>query len=162
MEEKILIKSEADSGISGRYLTLGLLFLITIVLFVVGIYFLVMSVMVKKTNLTVTDKKVYGRCPNSPQVNIPIKNISAVATFDRNKTVSVTAANGVLSFPGIKNYKEMKDVILKLIDEKEAQANSVQSTPSSMDELQKLKGLLDAGVITQEEFEAKKKQLLNI
>ena len=30
------------------------------------------------------------------------------------------------------------------------------------DEIRKFKGLLDAGIITQEEFDAKKKQLLGI
>jgi len=34
--------------------------------------------------------------------------------------------------------------------------------PSSADEILKFKGLLDAGVITQEEFDAKKKQLLGL
>jgi predicted Zn-dependent peptidase len=33
---------------------------------------------------------------------------------------------------------------------------------SSADELAKYKGLLDSGVITQEEFDAKKKQLLGL
>lgn len=43
-----------------------------------------------------------------------------------------------------------------------------QSTPQSspaadpLDEIKKLKGLLDMGAITQEEFDAKKKQLLNL
>ena len=39
--------------------------------------------------------------------------------------------------------------------------NSVQETTSA-DELKKYKDLLDSGVITQEEFDAKKKQLLNL
>jgi predicted Zn-dependent peptidase len=34
--------------------------------------------------------------------------------------------------------------------------------PSSADELKKYKELLDSGVITQEEFDAKKKQLLGL
>ena len=37
-----------------------------------------------------------------------------------------------------------------------------EATPSGADELMKYKGLLDAGVISQEEFEAKKKQLLGL
>ena len=162
MEEKILIKSESDSGIINRYLVLGLVLLLLIIPFIFGIYFLVMSVLVKKTNLTVTNKKVYGKCPNSPQVNIPIKNISAVATFDRNKTLSVTATNGLLSFPGIKNYQEIKEVLLKLIEEKDNSTNLNQNNASSSDELKKLKELLDMGIISQEEFDAKKKQLLGL
>ena len=41
-------------------------------------------------------------------------------------------------------------------------ANTVSSTTSSADELKKFKELLDDGVITQEEFDAKKKQLLGL
>lgn len=37
-----------------------------------------------------------------------------------------------------------------------------QQTYSSMDELKKLKELLDMGIITQEEFDLKKKQLLGL
>lgn len=46
---------------------------------------------------------------------------------------------------------------------KNAPAVSVASTaPSSADELKKYKDLLDAGIITQEEFDTKKKQLLGL
>lgn len=37
-----------------------------------------------------------------------------------------------------------------------------KSSQSAADELKKFKELLDMGIITQEEFEAKKKQLLNL
>ena len=45
---------------------------------------------------------------------------------------------------------------------KERQNNGGSSTVSAADELKKFKELLDAGVITQEEFDAKKKQLLGL
>ena len=47
----------------------------------------------------------------------------------------------------------------------EAQPQQVQAEPAQADpyaELKKAKELLDAGIITQEDFEAKKKQLLGI
>ena len=43
-----------------------------------------------------------------------------------------------------------------------ANANANNTTVSGADEIIKYKTLLDAGIITQEEFEAKKKQLLNL
>lgn len=50
--------------------------------------------------------------------------------------------------------------------EAEAEAHSASgvavSSGSALDEIAKLKNLLDAGAITQEEFDAKKKQLLNL
>ena len=39
---------------------------------------------------------------------------------------------------------------------------ATDTTPSSMDELRKLKELLDQGIVTQDEFDAKKKQLLGL
>ena len=45
---------------------------------------------------------------------------------------------------------------------KNAPAASVSQPVSSADELKKFKDLLDAGIITQEEFDAKKKQLLGL
>jgi predicted Zn-dependent peptidase len=49
--------------------------------------------------------------------------------------------------------------ILKRIN-KETATTTV--TPSSADELRKFKELLDSGIITQEEFDTKKKQLLGL
>ena len=44
-----------------------------------------------------------------------------------------------------------------------AQANTIQSPQqTSIDELMKYKQLLDSGAITQEEYESKKKQILNL
>ena len=45
--------------------------------------------------------------------------------------------------------------------EKQTEGNSVASAGGA-DELKKYKDLLDSGVITQEEFDAKKKQLLGL
>ena len=45
---------------------------------------------------------------------------------------------------------------------KENQQSNSASKPSVTDELKKYKELLDSGIITQEEFDAKKKQLLNL
>ena len=39
---------------------------------------------------------------------------------------------------------------------------NITTSPSNADELKKYKELLGAGVITQEEFDAKKKQLLGL
>jgi hypothetical protein len=66
-------------------------------------------------------------------------------------------------------YKGMKDLAIKIIsllDQITADNNTAPIPPSSSsnaaDEILKFKSLLDAGVITQEEFEAKKKQLLGL
>jgi hypothetical protein len=46
--------------------------------------------------------------------------------------------------------------------QKSADTAAVVAAPSAADEILKLKGLLDQGILTQEEFSAKKRQLLGI
>lgn len=54
---------------------------------------------------------------------------------------------------------EIADYVKQRINEIK---NNSGTAFSAADELTKFKGLLDAGVISQEEFDAKKKQLLNL
>ena len=54
--------------------------------------------------------------------------------------------------------REIKEYIENYIHERSAGS----ATASNLDEIRKLKELLDIGAITDEEFEAKKAQLLNI
>lgn len=57
---------------------------------------------------------------------------------------------------------EIRVFLEKKIAEKANGINAVQQAPSSADELKKFKELLDMGVISREEFDAKKKQLLGL
>lgn len=50
----------------------------------------------------------------------------------------------------------------RIREEKDARRAPAPAAPSAMDELRKLKELLDMGAITQDEFDQKKKQLLNL
>ena len=67
---------------------------------------------------------------------------SAANEFSTNLCKEIQAA--------FNNYKEHEN------------DNSGQGTVSAADEIVKFKGLLDQGIITQEEFDAKKKQLLGL
>ncbi len=77
-------------------------------------------------------------------------------------------ANSQLS--GIVDYEQCpkcnsRDVVAVTDDELKQNAQSAtanQAPLSSADELKKFKELLDSGIITQEEFDAKKKQLLGL
>lgn len=75
-------------------------------------------------------------------------------------------ANVVLIQPGnMKKAEKIRDYVNQY---KIQQSKSQQQAPSSpqpqnsLDDIKKLAELLEAGIITNEEFEAKKKQLLNI
>ena len=55
------------------------------------------------------------------------------------------------------------DMLIKKTSENESDTNEVRTeTISAADEIRKFKALLDDGIITQEEFEAKKKELLGL
>ena len=108
------------------------------------------------------------------QTIIPIGSIKRVMLY----TPSLFRGNGSLVFVTSEGFgagplqlyfrdkgeTEYAENIQKYIAE--FQANSNTPTPSTvsceLDQIAKLKGLLDAGAITEEEFEAKKKQLLGL
>lgn len=81
--------------------------------------------------------------------------------------LAVTTASGAIKFAMLKNRDELHEEISKLLvarQEKPAASAAIrQEIPqSNADELKKYKDLLDSGVISQEEFDAKKKQLLGL
>ena len=61
-----------------------------------------------------------------------------------------------------KKIKEYVDEQILKIAQTKTGATIIQQTASPAEELKKMKELLDMGVITQEEFDAKKKQLLGL
>ena len=79
-----------------------------------------------------------------------------VAAINDENSVPVSPQNYALA-------KEIYDYIEKRREELKNNTNvNVTQQVSAMDELKKLKDLLDLGIVTQEEFDAKKKQLLNL
>lgn len=121
--------------------------------------------MAAQTELTVTDKRVYGKAMFGKRVDLPVDSISAVGTSFL-LGVSVATSSGRISFLGIQNRSEIHREINKLLiarQEKVSGTTIKQEIPqSNADELKKFKELLDSGIITQEEFDAKRKQLLGL
>ena len=123
----------------------------------------------KKIQLTVTDKRVYGTAVFGKRVDIPLDKISAVGT-GAFKGISVTSSSGAIKFTMISNNNEIHAEISKLLLERQEKKDATATTAptasspavSNADELKKYKDLLDSGIITQEEFDAKKKQLLGL
>lgn len=77
------------------------------------------------------------------------------ATADENSVMFTRAANDEAE----RLHKLLEDKITEVSKNKQ---NAGQSAPSAADEIMKYKNLLDQGIISQEEFEQKKKQLLNL
>ena len=118
-------------------------------------------------DLTVTDKRIYGKIAWGKRVDLPVDSISATATIPLLKGVSVSTSSGKISFLVIKNANEIYKIFSDLIIERQKETvktpnNIIMQTSDEADKLKKYKDLLDSGVITQEEFDAKKKQLLGL
>ena len=123
--------------------------------------------MFRSYELTVTDKRIYGKVAFGKRVDLPVDSVSATSTKQLMKGVAVSTASGKISFLAIKNANEVYSVINNLlIDRQHQKPNNTYSTETpvknDIEDLKKLKELLDMGIITQEEFDAKKKQLLNL
>ena len=116
-------------------------------------------------DIVVTDKRVYGRATFGKRVDLPLDSISAVGT-SALWGIDVGTSSGRIHFKLIKNKDEIHSELSKLLMERqhsEKQNNiPLNNSTSNADELKKFKELLDSGVITQEEFDAKKKQLLGL
>lgn len=139
----------------------GLILIIPYVI-VVALIYLAMC----KTELIVTDKRVYGKTAWGKRVDLPLDSVSAIGSLQILKGVSISTASGRINFKLIKNsdavYQTVSRLLLERQQEKSVTVVADTSKSDNKEQLQKLKGLLDTGVITQEEFDAKKKQLLGL
>ena len=114
--------------------------------------------------LTVTEKNIKGKRLFGKEVVLPIYMVSAFATKELFSIISIATSSGYVKFGCIANYKEIGEVLTSLISERQ-EKTEVENTPANTDSLQQLKQLkelLDSGIITQEEFDAKKKQILGL
>lgn len=137
---------------------------IAICLFVIAwVFYFIVS----RSEISVTDKRVFGRSLFGKRVDLPMDAISAVGTSFLSG-ISVSTASGAIRFFCIKNngeiHKAISDLLLERQSKPKAEATTIkQEIPqSNAEELKKFKELLDSGIITQEEFDAKKKQLLGL
>lgn len=96
-------------------------------------------------------EKAFRIFQRAVEAETKLANISLTASIDELENQNKTA-EGLLS--------EAKIAINALEDK--AKTILEPSSKSAADEIMKYKQLLDAGAITQEEYEAKKKQLLNL
>lgn len=119
-----------------------------------------------KISLTVTNRRVYGKTAFGKRVDFPMDMISAVGT-GMFKSIAVNTSSGTIKFAMMANNNDVHAAISNLLLERQ-NTNQKNREPivtqniqqSSADELKKYKELLDSGVISQEEFDTKKKQLL--
>lgn len=91
---------------------------------------------------------------------IPTNHIRSVTHI---KDIIQINAPQLMSLGFLKNASELKKVLDDLIYKTEKQKEVVVlENTDSMSEIKKYKDLLDSGIITQEEFDTKKKQILDL
>ena len=120
-----------------------------------------------KIELVVSESRVYGKAMFGKQVDLPMDSISATSTIQLFKGIAVATSSGKINFYFVKNATEIQNVIREQLVIRQRNKNIPQvvmaeTKNDEADMLKKYKDLLDSGVITQEEFDQKKKQLLGL
>lgn len=155
--------------VDGLFLTLLKLVMGYLPLFIVlfslfATFGVVLMVVPNCYKIVVTDKRVFGTV-YSKNIDLPVDSISSVSTGYLG-TIRVSTASGIIVFQFLKNaddlYKEISKLIVERQNIKTAEPQKQETNLSSADELKKFKELFDSGVITEEEFAEKKKQLLGL
>ena len=142
----------------------GCILIASVIAFVVSI---IMKTNTEKCEITVTNEAISGKLPHGKEVYIPLNQITAVNRSSFNG-VSITSIGNVSNFHCIENREEVMKAISYLLANPQQNAQPTQngSAPvangSEAEQLKRLKDLLDAGLLTQEEFDAKKKQVLGL
>lgn len=129
------------------------------------IFFALCYKSVSNSELVVTNKRIYGITTFNKRIDLPLDSVSAIGT-DFLHGICISTSSGKIHFKCVKNNIEIHDVVSELITDRQQtkESNLTQNVQNSSDayELKKFKELLDSGIITQEEFDEKKKQLLGL
>lgn len=97
-----------------------------------------------------------------------VSKISVSIYLTNNSTVEAmllsakSKSGSILYNSAIKNLNELTAKLSRITADNMTYPSQPESSSSSADELRKFKGLLDDGIITQEEFDAKKKEILGL
>lgn len=147
-------------------LLFDLLFLIPIsfVFLFLGIMLLLKYRASKKRYIIVCENRVYGTNGAMFPIdfNLPMDSINSVDSYRNSNGFAISTSSRTIAFADIDNAKKIVDEVSKLISNRNKKNASINVPQSNADELKKYKDLLDQGIISQEEFDAKKKQLLGL
>lgn len=112
-----------------------------------------------------TGKKKLADFVNSMKIRLTVKDMNSPTEYIDMNPVRIRMKRSSGQYR--KNLEETQEILscLELIireNQKSLSASENSKPADAADEILKYKKLLDAGAITQEEYEAKKKQLLNL
>ncbi len=133
----------------------------------IGIIPIIMGIVINnkyhRSFIIITDRRAIGRMSSGKQLDIPIDKISAISTTGGGG-INISSSSGTMKFRGIANNEELREIIRKLIvPNSNFEGTTFPAHEMSVaDEIMKYKAFLDQGIITVDEFEAKKKQILGL
>ena len=188
MEEKILVKSVFDSsacqktaliwyiacflwgwlmGWSMSELDAGIGFLVGLLFSAImgGLIHCIIYFTARNNEITLTNYKITGTYNRRLSLNIPIDSVSSVSKGGMG-SLCITCAGNRYNISYVSNRDVFCSKLNELLNTRTQQALKgiapIINQQSKYDEIAQLKKLLDNGIITQEEFETKKKQLLGL
>ena len=141
-----------------------LVFAYGMILLLIPLIMLPVVVLAGKMSITVTPHRVYGRAMRS-EVNLPMDSITSTSKNGKKALVfSSSSGKVIFNFYTPAKMEEVYQIVSEQISNRQNNKGSVTvvNSTSNADELKKYKDLLDSGIITQAEFDAKKKQLLGL
>ena len=158
---KVLINAVVDAKQVKTLKIMGIVYLILV--FPLGILLLIKGAKVGKQKIEVSKDNIKVTHKKNTSV-LPIDSITGVEYLEKFKGLNLyTTTSKQMRFESITNAKEVVNVITDLISNRKSNVIEAASNASdSADQLAKYKKLLDSGVISKEEFDAKKKQLLDL
>ena len=161
--EKILIEAKVNPKHVILFRVLAIVYLI---LFPLAIMFWLIGSGLKNQKLVVTEDNIRGTYGKlfKRNIDLPLDSINSTEVVKRSGIINISTSSQKIHFESLLNAEEISIVINDLIRnrQKKQGATTIIQQSDAADELSKFKNLLDQGVITQEEFDAKKKQLLGL
>ncbi|GEM_PF-6495757 len=166
-----------DNGYDADYCAIVLLILIPI--FLLPLIINVMGKFIaKRCQLNLTENQVYGELKTlfgSKKLQIPIEKLDTIMTensfLDKirsGETLLVRSTSGVVKFHYVQNAEKFSRAALEQIEKFKSKSKSENPAPavnetggSAAEKINSLKQMLDSGLISQEEFEFKKKDILS-
>ena len=129
-----------------------------IILIILGIIFFILC---SRQKLVVTEEGVSG-ATLTRRINIPFSSVKTVS-LGGLKGITFGTSSGKTGFVCIKNNEDIQHIVsAKITDSDKGSAQKTINEQPMAPDLMKLKEYLDAGIITAEEFEVKKKQILGL
>ena len=161
--ENILIEAQVNP----KHVRLFRIFAIVyFIIFPLAIIFWLIGSGLKNQKLIVTEDTIRGTYGKlfKRNIDLPLDSVNSIEFVKRSGIINISTSSQKIHFESLLNAEEISVVINNLIKKRQKNqgvATIIQSS-SAADELAKYKTLLDQGTITQEEFDAKKKQLLGL